>query len=167
MTLRVILSPQEELLEQALRDDARHLDEIIAIGEALGAPDGSTGPEILEVARGLTHRVKAMEFLLRHNLPKCGGCNALATRTYVRTAGRRGYACDDNECITEHFCARCGRVTYETGGPCALCGGAEYTPRVEAWRLTELPFADVRRRAGVTRDDAPQDPPIPQRPPSR
>ena len=149
MTLRRILSPQEELLEQALRDDARHVDEIIALGEALGAPDGSTGPEILEVARALMRRVEAMEFLLRHNLPRCGGCNALATRTYIHTAGQRCYACDDDECITEHFCAQCHQVTHDPSTPCSFCGGRETSARIEAWRLTELPFAGERRKAGV------------------
>ena len=150
MTLRRILPSQEELLEQALRDDARHLDEIIAIGEALGAPDGSTGPEILEITRALVLRVEAMEFLLRHNLPKCGGCGALATRTYIHTAGNRCYACDDDRCITEHFCARCSRVTNDPSAPCSFCGGRETSARIEAWRLTELPFAGERCKAGVT-----------------
>jgi len=145
VTLRRIHSPQEELLEQALRDDARHLDEIIAIGEALGAPVDSTGPEILEIARELVRRVEAMDSLLRQHLPKCGECGAIATRTYTHTVGQRCYACDDDKCITEHFCAQCHQVAHDTGEPCPFCGSTEYTPRVEA-NLTNLPLANVRRR---------------------
>jgi hypothetical protein len=104
----------------------------------------------LEITRALVLRVEAMEFLLRHNLPKCGGCGALATRTYIHTAGNRCYACDDDRCITEHFCARCSRVTHDPSAPCSFCGGRETSARIEAWRLTELPFAGERRKAGVT-----------------
>lgn len=140
----------QELPEQALRDDARHLDDLTGIGEVLGAPAGSTGPEILEVALETLRRIKAMEFLLRHHLPKCGGCSSLATRTYIHAVGSRCYACDDDRCITEYFCSRCSQVNYDTDDPCPFCGGSEYDPRITAWNLTELPFASVRRAAGVT-----------------
>ena len=137
-------------IESFFRDDARHMDELIAIGEALGAPDGSTGAEILEVARETIRRIEAMGFLLRHHLPKCGGCSALATRTYIHTSGHRCYACDDDGCMTEHFCSQCRQVSVDPSKPCAFCGHRETQSRVTAWTISDLPFADLRRKAGVT-----------------
>lgn len=141
---------EREMLEQAFRDDARHLDEIIAIGEALGAPDGSTGSEILEVARGLVRRVKAMEFLVRHHLPSCRGCNALATRTYIHTSGNRCYVCDRDDCTIETFCARCHQGTKNPSEPCERCGHPTHNWRTTVWTITDVPFADILRAASVT-----------------
>lgn len=146
------LMTEQEMLEQALRDDARHLDEIIAIGEALGAPRDSTGSEILEVARGMVRRVEAMEFLIRHHLPSCRGCNALATRTYIHTSGNRCYVCDRDECALETFCARCHQGTRNSTIPCERCGYRAHNWRTTVWTITDLPFAEVLRRAGVTRE---------------
>jgi hypothetical protein len=140
----------QELLDEALRDDARHLDEILAIGEALGAPDGSTGAEILGIAREAIRRIRAMEFLLHAYLPKCGSCSAPATRSYHHVSGNLCYACDGDECITEYFCTGCHQVSYDTSEPCQFCGSTGYRGSRESARsLLELPFAEVQRRAGV------------------
>lgn len=109
-------------------------------------------PALALAVISLSDRTVALEVALKHTLPKCEHCNALATRGYHHCSGHSVKVCDNDKCMEEDFCNECGQVWYGDKPKCdsfkdggVPCTGTSKHPETHISDLYDLPYAALIR----------------------